>query len=401
MGIGDRLGILRITAGRNRVKVAFVIFGDLDQRSGGYLYDRQVVRSLERSGHTIRVVGLKAKPALGAIAGLRRAGAGEALGDLSDFDWVVIDELVHPALFAVRSLLARLPARKALLVHHLAISEALHPLSRVLHLLAERALLRHVDLVITTSESTAAVVGGLAGGIETVVCRPGIERPPKSKRTGPGRTIRLLTTGNIIPRKGHLLLLEAIARLDPAADVHLAIAGNAATDRRHADRVARTITRLRLGNRVTMSGYLSDEKLIETYRSSDLFLSASQHEGYGISLAESLSHGLAFVAFDTPAFREVAPSAVPVADAAELDAACSASAAGHGLAERTFSGVLVRYPNVALFANAVSRIAADRELRRRMSEQARADVKHLGSWADTGACFESALRQAREQPRGG
>jgi len=385
------------------VTIALIVYGDIRRRSGGYLYDREVVRLLEQHGHTVRVVSLEPRTLLHGIAGRGRTETVAALRSVSGFDWIVIDELVHPAIFPVRSLLRRLPPRKAALVHHLAVSEALPLHVSLLHRLAEQALLRRVDLLVATSGSTAAVIRTLVKDIDTVVCRPGVDRTSTGTRPRTDVTVRLLSTGNLIPRKGHHLLLEAMARAESDAPLNLLIAGDSSVDSGHAVRVEQRAAGQGPGKRATVSGYLTRDRLVEAYRDSDLFLSASQHEGYGISLAEALSFNLPFIAFDTASFREIAPSAVVVSDERELATACRTAlgAARHGSPERDFSGILVPYPDVALMGSAISRVASDPALRARMSDAAHRDAEGLGSWADTGACFEAALESARGGPHGG
>ena len=46
------------------IKVAFIVYGSIDQMSGGYLYDRRVVSALRARGDSVEVFGLSKLPYL-------------------------------------------------------------------------------------------------------------------------------------------------------------------------------------------------------------------------------------------------------------------------------------------------------------------------------------------------
>ncbi|WP_455382755.1 glycosyltransferase family 4 protein [Salinispira pacifica] len=402
------------------MRIALVIYGSIEQKSGGYLYDRRIAEYLELTGHQIDIVSIPWQPPRLA-AGFRSAARRIPWSNLTAHcDWLVIDELVHPSLYAVGPVISALRARKALLVHHLAVSEELSPALRRLHRRTELAAVELSDLVIANSGATADSVRRLAASgsrrlPEIAVCRPGTDPPAPGAAGRKDPVIRLLSTGNLIPRKGQLLLLEVLERLKtgagptrPATDgrsrdpadvreaeaapaspaVRLSLAGSTSADPRYAARVRRRAARLHPETTVEIAGYLEERELVAAYRNADLFLSASQHEGYGISLAEALRFGLPFVAFDTPVLREVAPSALRIKNESDL-----AMPELHS-AELATSGLLVPYPRTNLFAGAVAAVASAPRLRRSMARQAAADAASLATWADTGSCFEQILLRA-------
>ena len=91
----------------------FVVPGPLDQRTGGYIYDRRVVEGLRALGWSIRVHELAGTfPQADESA---RAAAGEAIAQLSPQSLPVIDGLALPA-FA--GLIDQLPGPWVALVHH-------------------------------------------------------------------------------------------------------------------------------------------------------------------------------------------------------------------------------------------------------------------------------------------
>ena len=89
-----------------RLRIAWVIYGGLEQLSGSYIYDRLVVQQLRELGDSVTVVSLT-------------AGATE-LPELSpdDFDAVVGDESCFRELLPL-FMRASGRLRRVLLIHHL------------------------------------------------------------------------------------------------------------------------------------------------------------------------------------------------------------------------------------------------------------------------------------------
>jgi glycosyltransferase involved in cell wall biosynthesis len=186
-------------------RIGWVVYGELEQVTGGYIYDRLVVERLRELGDSVTVVSLT-------------PGASE-LPSLSDeLDALVGDELCFRELLP---LFQRAPAglRRVLLIHHLSAWE--HPLGaeRAATLALEKAVIDAADACVTTSHVTADRLHaeGLSGRVS--VAEPGADRLPRSDTGGQepsGLRLRLLFLGNILRRKRVLELVQAFARL-PAA----------------------------------------------------------------------------------------------------------------------------------------------------------------------------------------
>ncbi len=80
-----------------------------------------------------------------------------------------------------------------------------------------------------------------------------------------------------------------------------------------------------LRDRVRFEGELDDRDMEQAWRSADLFVSASRHEGYGMAVAEALARGLPVVATTAGALAEWLPReaalGVPPGDVVGLGAA--------------------------------------------------------------------------------
>lgn len=363
------------------MRIALVVYGSLDQISGGYLYDRQVVGFLRRQGVEVDVHGLKAAPYLASVLHnfsprLRRL-LREGRSGAVPYDAVVVDELVHPSVFLAVGGRQRAGsgARPPVftLVHHLKCRESIGPLRRAAARWMERRLLRHSDRLLVNSSTTEASVRQLVPhGAPLWVCPPGCDlqervRPKIAHEQPGGAPATLLTTGNLIPRKGHDLLLEALAGLGDLP-WRLRVVGRL-VDRRYVARLRRRATRSGLAERICFTGELSDIELAAEYARADLFVFPSRFEGYGIALAEALRVGLPFVAFTGGAVPEM-----------------FGSAAG----AETCMG-LVPEGDVPAFRQTLRRLLTDSAFRAAEAVRSRRLGAILPAWEQTGECFHRAL----------
>ncbi len=293
------------------MRVLLVVYGSLETLSGGYLYDRTLVRRLEAEGHPVRVYSQKLRaPYLANLAGNADPSLIRTAEDWSP-DVIVQDELNHPSLFLLnRALKRRVPAPRIGLVHHLKSLEEGPPLERAAARHLERAFLAGLDGYIFNSEFTRSSVeevlgpgvGGTPGspGKPWVLALPGKDRlagfPYGSGSGGRrGRTLRILFLGNVIHRKGLHVLVDALARI-PDRPWSLTIAGPTDPDPGYAARVLGRIRETGLESRVSWLGAPEDPGLPGIFRNHDLLAVPSQCEGFGIVYAEALTYGLPVIA---------------------------------------------------------------------------------------------------------
>lgn len=104
----------------------------------------------------------------------------------------------------------------------------------------------------------------------------------------------ILTVGTLKPVKRHDLLLQAFQQLPPELRATLCIVGDgpmrAALERQVVD--------LNLQDRVLLPGFAADPS--PWYAHADVFVLASDYEGFGNVLVEALEHGLPVVSTDCP-----------------------------------------------------------------------------------------------------
>jgi len=205
---------------------------------------------------------------------------------------VIVDGLALGALnpAALRGMTAPMVA----LVHHpLALETGLSQDRRAHLLRTERANLARAAHILVPSPRTAEVVMGEYGVTEErlTVARPGTDRKPC--RRSPIDPPLILSVGIQVPRKGHDVLLRALASLTDRP-WQAAIVG-AAQDPACAADLAALVDRLGLEGRVRLTGRIDDAALGRLYAEASVFALATRHEGYGIVFDEAMMHGLPIV----------------------------------------------------------------------------------------------------------
>jgi len=170
------------------------------------------------------------------------------------------------------------------------------------------------------------------------------------------------------------LLLDAMSRLPQAErPYHLILGGQGGMESE-----LRAAVRARsMEDRVHFAGFIDERELPAYFAASDLFLFASASETFGIVLAQALAAGLPIVAFQPSCIGEVVD---------------------HGQ-----NGILVAAEDVAGFAEAIRRLAADAALRRRMAVDARGKAERCYDWDKIASQYETLLQQTASRaaaPRG-
>ena len=231
------------------------------------------------------------------------------------------------------------------LVHHpLALETGLAPELQAALRQSESQALGQAKRVVVTSEATAGVLVadyGVAPGRIGVVL-PGTDPAPTAVGSK-GPALALLCVGSLVPRKGHLDLVAALARLKDLP-WHLTCIGSTTRDPAVTRRLEEHIAQEGLEDRVTLAGEKPQAVLQAASQDADLFVLPSHHEGYGMALAEALAHGLPIVSTTAGAISETVPAEagllVPPGDVARLTEALGGLLRNEGLRMQLRGGAL-------------------------------------------------------------
>jgi len=295
----------------------FVIPGDIQSASGGYVYDRSIAVGLRALGWRVRLHALDASfpsPTPDALAQAERLLAG-----LPDDACVLIDGL---ALGAIPHLIESHARRLALvaLIHM--------PLGSELGIDADTAerrrreeryalqLVRHV--IVTSGRTQRSLVQDGVEPSRLSVVEPGVWTPPLRECAehiddGTGnrasdRSVEMLCVATVQEGKGHELLIEALAPLIHLP-WHLRCVGSLSRHPTAVRRLSEQLQRFGLTERVTLVGEVPHEALSELYVAADLFVLPTWRESFCMAVAESLAHGLPVIATRTGAIPELVGAA--------------------------------------------------------------------------------------------
>ncbi len=275
-----------------RVRIAFALpRPDPTQGGGGALYADRMADALRQLGHEAAVMH----------------------GDDPAFppDAVpVVDGMLLPALLPRLDELVRRDA--IALISHPTARAGRDPAARPAVQAAERAMLPALRRVIATSPEVAARLVdefGVARGAASVVA-PGLGILPRS--SGSPGACRILSVGVLTRRKGHDLLLRALARLGDL-DWTLDVAGADGRDPGYAAELRGLADAPALAGRVALHLNPDNAGLDALWRGAGLFALATHWEGYPAAVAEALRRGLPLLVSAGGAAAAMAPPAAGLA----------------------------------------------------------------------------------------
>lgn len=341
--------------------IALVIYGSLDEVSGGFLYDRKLVEHLQQRGHEVTVIPLPWRSYgwslvdNGSHCLLRRMQGGE-------FAVIVQDELIHPSVFQLNQRLRRVVQTPIVtLIHLLRSSQHWPEWQQPLYRWVERRYLTTVDGCIYVNRHIAARVHAQVGTI-----LPGVIAPPggnhlhvaltlaqiveRAHRPGP---LKIVFVGNLTPLKGLHRLLAVLQHV-PATSWRLTVLGSQDRDRAYVRRMWQHIATMGWEEQVQLRGLRSQTEVAICLAHSDVLAVPSYPESYSIAYLEALSHGL------------------PVMTHAESDSA--------DLVEHRVSGFHMQPYDLVSAAQHLEALAADRAWLARMSLAARSRFAVLPTW---------------------
>jgi glycosyltransferase involved in cell wall biosynthesis len=275
---------------------------------------------------------------------------------------LVIDGLVLPrfARLADGSVMARCVA----LVHHPSpMIFQLPEVEQTARRKIEQGLLKALPRIVVTGDDTAARLASEYGvdPAHIRVVPPGTAEAPRSTGSG-GSDCAILSIGALTPRKGHAMLIRALARLFDL-DWHLTIAGDP-RDGVHARELAALATELEVTGRIDFRGAVDDAALEHLWRQADLFALATRYEATSAVVAEALKRGL--------------PVAVTRGGAAAVPMTPD-------------SGIVCDPDDMVTFSKAIRRLIFDLPLRRSCAEAAWQIGQTLPDWPTQARAMAAAL----------
>lgn len=356
--------------------IGLVIYGTLEMQSGGFLYDRMIVKHLEQLGDKVSILSL---PWYSYWRGLL-SNFDEAIPfKLASGDWDILieDELAHPAL-----------VRTNRRVHQM--SRQRFPIISLVHLLhstsqtqkwwqkwffqqIESRYLRSVDGCIYVSQYNQKLAEQLAGRpIPFTIAypagdhlSPGIHISEINLRAAKQRPLEIIYLGSVIPRKGLHVLLAA---LEPVTfDWNLQVAGSLDVDPAYGTNIQKLAQKPGLIGKVHFLGALPQKEIPGLLAEGDVMALPSLAEGYAIAYLEAMAHGLPVIASQTSGAQE--------------------------LVVNNLNGFLIAPEDIQAVRTSLRALATDPKRRLMMSLQARETYDQHSTWAETAIKIRNFLEE--------
>ena len=312
------------------MRIGLVIYGDLKQASGGYLYDRHLVDLLRRRGHQVQIISMPWRRPFFAMFDNFSKNLFNKLKSLK-VDLLLQDELNHPSLFLLNQRLKHQISHPLVSIVHMLRSRAHSEQS--FHWLAQRIESQYLNAVsgfVFNSQETGRIVNSmLARSKPSVVALPGgnhfspkiSDQEIRSRARQPG-PLRVLFLGNLTRNKSAHLLIEAAAELERES-VFLTFAGRLDVEPDYAEYLVRLAAGLGMKDWLYFAGHLEGKMLEATIRTSQVLAVPSAYEGFGIAYLEGMGFGLPAIATRGVGAKEIIQPGrngflIPVGDANRL-----------------------------------------------------------------------------------
>lgn len=307
----------------------------LECPTGGTRYDRALIEALrERGDHVEEVVVPRWRWRPTSI-------------DHGDVDALVVDGLCAPVSWPERTAQPLVCG----LVHLLGDGSRRR-------WLAERRFLSRIDAAVCPSEDTRRRVTGRTAIPATVAPPAGRMGEPAGTPRDEAPTLRVAHVGALVPRKGQLTLLAALEEL--TGDWRAVVVGSLRADPAYARAVTQSA-----GDRVTVTGAVSDTDVEDVLAWADVVAVPSRRESFGMVYLEAME-------------RAAVPVGSPVGGATEL--------IDHGQ-----NGLLVPPDDPGQLAVILERLATEDGLRCRLAEGALQTAAAHPTWSETARRVRSFL----------
>jgi glycosyltransferase involved in cell wall biosynthesis len=328
--------------------------------SGGNAYDRRLIEELPAWGwevHEHPVPGDWPTPAQADISRFD-----EHLADLPDHSVVLVDGLIASGAAGLVQAANRL--RIAVLVHMPDATERV-----------ESDVLNAAAAVVTTSQWSRdrVVAQHHLDPNRVTVALPGVDPGPQSPGTSVGRN--LLVVGPLVPAKGHDLLVTALAGLTDLT-WHCTFVGSLDLDHEFVRTLTSAVAQAGIADRFLFSGPLSRAALDDLRTRTDLVVSASRREAYGMAVAEGLARGIPAVATDVGGHAE------------------AVGVTGDG----SRPGALIRANDIEELRSALRQWMTEPAVRHRWRQSAALRRRELPAWAQTAQTVAGVLAEVAREP---
>ena len=293
------------------MRIGLIIYGSLDTRTGGYIYDKILVAHLRRLGHETEVISLSGRH-YGRHLFDNVIPSVYARIIHSSVDLLLQDGLCHPSLFIVNNKLKRTSTLPIVsIMHQVLSSQPRNSWPNAIYRAVERRYLASVDAFICNSQTTLNAVEKLTARKKpSLVAYPAGDRlgflEPKEKIKTRALTkgpLKLLFIGNVLPNKGLHPLIQGLSHL-PKDIWRLTVVGSLSMDTVYVRQIE-SLIHSRLSDQVNLTGSIDGTELARHLSHHQVLVMPFSHEGFGIAIIEGMAFGLPAIGSASGAAKEI------------------------------------------------------------------------------------------------
>jgi len=275
--------------------IHFLIPGDINTLTGGYVYDKNIIEGLIKSGYTVNVHQLSNDFPFPSEENLKKCEA--IYKSIPNGNPVFIDSLAFGPIHNI--LLMYQNKNPVIAIIHLPLTKNpnFSRAEREQFFLPEQNALKLANKIVAVSEFTKQII--IDYGIETSkieVITPGVFKMPK-KQSYPDNPEKILCVGSYLPGKGQLLLVRALAKLKHLCWT-LNMFGIQNFDLPYVQKIQTEIIAEHLDERIFINPPISGDKLTKAYLNADLFILPSFFENFSMALNDALNYGIPVITTD-------------------------------------------------------------------------------------------------------
>lgn len=328
----------------------FAVPGDINSLTGGYGYDRELIKELKNAGIEVQVLSLSAEfPVPGSTA---LAEASAIFARLPDGALVIADGLAFGVMDEIATRESQRLSIIALCHHPLALETGINEQQSRLLTISETRALAAAKAVIVTSAMTGRIIARdfFVTPEKIILARPGTQQQKFAAGNNP--IPQLLTVATLTKRKGHDLLINALARISHLP-WHARFIGGLGFDPLWVAHLQQLVQQNNLEQRITFVGNVDD--ISAEFFGADVFVLPSYFEGYGMAFAEALSFGLPVIAANAGAVPDLVPAS---------------------------AGILIPPGDIDALTKALEQLLTNPDYRQQLQTGAQQTANTLPTWAD-------------------
>ena len=244
-------------------KIYFIVPTFRNSITGGSLYDYQVIKYLKKKHIRVSLIEVDHN-----ISSLR---INKVIKSLPIKSKILIDGYLSSKLYK-----SSFSQEIILLIHHpCALENTDYILSDISLFFREKKSFSRAKKIITVSKTIMKIIRNISNVHQEIsVAYPGIEKS-YCNLVSTLNNNKMISIGNIIPRKGYHNLIEALRNID--GDWELNIVGNEKMNVKYYMMIKSKIERYKLGSKIKFTGQTDDSKIKELISKSSIFILSLIH----------------------------------------------------------------------------------------------------------------------------